>query len=240
MQVCHSVANCQHVRGRIHPSAPVTKILMDTCSSISFISNFVFERHGLPSECVIKPQSSIIQSVDGTLLDILGATDVKVELASVSVSHSVVVANIIPSVLMGVDFLQAYQCTIAISHNCVQIKNCKISLLKNTPFSACVGTAQEEHRVRLTSQVVIPGFSEDISTAKIASEFHLQSGVVELSESFPEKFNVGAARALMTVDNELCISIRLQNLLADPITICKDAVMGMLEECTVEPTNIEQ
>ena len=44
----------------------------------------------------------------------------------------------------------------------------------------------------------------------------------------------------MTVDNELCIPVRLQNLLADPITICKDTVMGMLEECTVEPTNIEQ
>ena len=24
------------------------------------------------------------------------------------------------------------------------------------------------------------------------------------------------------------------------ITICKDTIMGMLEECTVEPTNIEQ
>ena len=91
-------------------------------------------------------------------------------------SPSVVVSNIIPPVLLGKDFLQAHQCTINFSHNCLQMKNCKISLLENTPFSACVGTDQEERRVKFTSQVVIPGFSEVISTGKIASECHLQSG----------------------------------------------------------------
>ena len=83
MSLCCKLSACQ---GRIHPSAPETKILMDTGSSIS----------------IIKPYNSRIQSVDGTLLDILRATDATVEFTSISVTHSVVVANIIPSVLMGV------------------------------------------------------------------------------------------------------------------------------------------
>ena len=53
------------------------------------------------SKCIFKLDHLRIQSVDGTLLDVLSATEVTVELASVSWSHSVVVANITLSILLG-------------------------------------------------------------------------------------------------------------------------------------------
>lgn len=237
-EVCFSAAvgNAQYVLGSVESySVPM---LVDTGSSISFVSTTFYERvmNQLPA---LSKTSSCIQSVNGNLLNIRGSLTLAIRLGNVSCQNKFIVADIVPNVLLGVDFLQQHQCSIDFANQTVKIQDVQLPLITRDAISASDGkvcnTVNVSASVRLSASVDIPGFSQVIVQGRVDGSFPDRLVCIEPCQQFLEKFNVGSARVL-TGSNE-AVSIRLQNWSSDPVTIRKDTIVGILEDCTVEPTS---
>ena len=179
-----------------------------------------------------------MRSVDGSAVQVKGAIEVTIQLGDVVRSHMMVVADIEPDVLLGIDFLAKHGCILDLAGSCLRIGHSTLQLLsrEGSPTLSCHSLQfTDPAPVQLAETIVVSGYGQVITRAKISTTLPIPKlcGFVEPSETFVDKFCMGTARVVTNVSEENTVPVRLQNLLSRPVTIHKDTVLGTFEQCTV-------
>ena len=210
-------------------------MLVDSGSSISFVSSAFYQQH---KHIKLNKISTSVRSVDGSGVTVEGAVDVQLEFGSLQLQHTMVVANIEPDVLLGIDFLRRHGCIMDLGQGCLRLSNQTLPLTQGVgpKHLSCQRVERDPIPVQLAESVVLQGYSQLITQGRLRdTEFMSPScGMVEPTESFVDKFCVSAARVVTTVSENSTVPVRLQNLLPRPVTINRGTVVGMFESCFVE------
>lgn len=100
------VDGTNYVHGTIN-NQKVT-MLVDTGSAVTITSAKLY--HSLNQPLPLKPVSVSLRSVDSNSLSVLGQVNVPLVIGGTAFSHDVIVAELAPELLFGIDFMRKNHC----------------------------------------------------------------------------------------------------------------------------------
>ncbi|MCG7869005.1 MAG: retroviral-like aspartic protease family protein, partial [Candidatus Thiodiazotropha taylori] len=168
--------SCFYVKakvGRVQGS-----FLVDTGSSISVLSNKVVSLTGL--ECNTSPVDTKICVANGHELKVQGKCDIEIELEHLNFAQSFVIAEIEGNFgILGMDFLQDYDCSIMIGKRILKTSLGKLKLCKQR-IGICAKIVMEDKiEIPARSEVFVKGFTDRICPGKV--------GLVEPSAEYSDR-----------------------------------------------------
>ena len=87
-------------------------MLVDSGSSITIVQFKFFTHLTKLLGGVVNPTSISVRSVNGNSLTVHGSAVMQFKLGELVVSHKVILADIVPDVILGLDFLRQHACII--------------------------------------------------------------------------------------------------------------------------------
>ena len=198
---------CGKIRNR-----PVT-LLLDTGSPTSMLSNTIWEEIKQADDVLRPWTGNVLIGVGGQHLEIQGTTQAEVQIDDHFFPIMIlIVRDLSTEAIIGLDFLEANQCTLAVGERLLHIPSCKkpIAVTGNCDRPTAANVVMGETRF-------IPPYSEvDVmATVPITS-----LGKPCVVESTPIKTAVMTARALIEPTAET-IPVRLLNPCSQPTTVYK-------------------
>ena len=145
-------------------------------------------------------------------LDVVGETELTLELGSIKAQHKVIVCRVLPQqVLIGIDFLMTHKCII---NFVLTVYN------KGDPNRMVYGPLDKVYRITVAETVTLsPNMVADIPCVIEGVSGHKECvGVVEPGSKFAERYSVGALRTAVTV-KEGQIPVCVFNCLNKPLKI---------------------
>ena len=209
--------------------------LIDTGSAASFLNlqtwNTIaknLQNHTLSSV------ACKVTSVDGSELTVLGCIQMSVSLSDqCSVHHTFIVADIQPQAILGLDFFRLHHASIHVGENLLYVDDKPISL---SPMSSCSTKRIPVRYVKLSCDVVIPGYSQTITPVNVNCKgrpYHYDA-VLEPRDRLLQRKSVAVSPVAVQVLPEWNkIPVRVQNLDPTPVTLYKGTIVGELLACTV-------
>ena len=130
--------------------------LLDTGSPVSLLNGSVWEKIKSPDSILYPRTGSALIGVGGQYLQIQGIAEVQVQVASQFFPISVlIVDNLSTEAMLGLDFMEANQCSLAAGERLLHIPSCKypIPVTGNCDKPPVANVVTEETRI-------IPPYSE--------------------------------------------------------------------------------
>ena len=211
-----------------------TSILIDTGSSATIISPELFDR--LMLSVNIKSSNIRLRSANGENIEVMGECSVNFVLGDVQVSHTVIVANIQNSCILGVDFMSKYACNIYMKERILRIQGIDI------PYVCDRADIIDRNRVMLTEDEIVPPNSK-VSYGMVGSPLLTgEIAIVEPTTKSIEKPEELICKTLVKVNNagESIIPIRYTNINdqnvkvheGTTVVVNNEKVDDMYESCT--------
>eukprot|EP00117_Sycon_ciliatum_P025918 scpid18163/ scgid5290/ Retrovirus-related Pol polyprotein from transposon 412; Protease; Reverse transcriptase; Endonuclease len=200
-------------------------MLVDTGSAVTILSTRFFhslpERHRSP----LTPGSVVLKSVNDQPLSVQGEICLPVTLGGLMTGHHMIVADIAPAVLLGIDFLKLNGCTIDFARQCVVAGGKQVSLQTKSAKN------HQVYRVSLQESITIPGYAQVIVPASVPVTSITTSDVgwVQPGDAFLHRYTVAMAGVVAIPDSEGQVPIRLQNFSPQPKTLRKGTVLGTFD-----------
>ena len=165
-----------------------------------------------------------LHAVNDTPVPVVGQCSVPITIGNLSVVYSVIVADIGPDMLLGLDFLHSHGCTVDLEHNVLLAGGVPV------PLKVVSNAHKGVYRVHIDQSVTIPPYSQVLVPGHIKSE-HLPSsvGFVNPNKNFLETYSVAMAGVVAIPDNLGRVPLRLQNLLPTPTTISRHAEVAHVD-----------
>jgi len=197
-------------------------MLVDTGSCVTLLSKrfitSLSSTHNiqLPLEHI----STTLTAVNGSSVPVLGECVVGLGAGNLAVRHRVIVADIIPDVLIGIDFLRTHGCSIDFGRGilCAGGKDVPLEPTGNTSPVVC--------RVHLAHSVSVPPYTQVVVPAQLRPEADelapTCTGLIMPSTKFVTKFSTAMAGMVATPDESGRVWVRLQNFLPRTTTIPKN------------------
>ena len=195
--------------------------LLDTGAEATIISDDIY--HCIDSNTnKLEPPRKAVLGANNMPLDVVGETELTLELGGVKAQHNVLVCRGLPQqVLIGIDFLVAHKCIINFDNNTVYSKG--------GPSKLVFGPLDKVYRITVAETVTlspsmvadIPCLIEGVSGQE---EF---VGVVEPRSKFSERYSAGALRTAVTVKDGR-IPVRVFNSLDKPLKVYRCSSIGDL------------
>ena len=211
-------------------NVPAT-LLVDTGSSVTLlISKFAHKLVQLHNvSLTVYPSSTTLRAVNNSPVPVSGECTISLSVGNLVVKHQVIIADIGPDVLLGIDFLWSHGCTLDFASKLLLAGD------KSIPLKNLNSGNHSVFCVKLVDSVTLPPYSQIIVPGKIQSEgvHALSAGMLEPSKKFVEKYNVAMAGVVVTPDLTGRVPIRLQNLLSTPTTIAKHYEVAQFD-CDVD------
>ena len=176
-----------------------------------------------------------IKSVNGSAMKVYGSAVLPLKIGALSVSHEFILADIVPDVLLGIDFLRQHSCIVDYSNNAFVVGDNCTPMSDAAPYVLSSEVSHSEPyvscHVALCQAITVPGYSQVISPARVDlpetnSSQSSPAGIVEPVESFLEKYYIGAAQFFSKVSPDRTVPVRFQNFLPDPVTIQAKTVVA--------------
>ena len=195
-------------------------MLVDTGSCVTLLStSFAKSLSHRNVHLSISPVNTVLKAVNNSSVPVLGEAVVLLATGKLAVRHRVIVADIMPDVLIGIDFLQSHGCTIDFGRNMLDAGGVDVPLEPTHNANPVVC------RVHLANSVTVPAYTQVIVQAQLRTDDnHLPSsaGFVSPSEKFISKFSTAMSRVVATPDSAGRVWIRLQNFLPHSTTVPKN------------------
>ena len=199
-------------------------MLVDTGSAVTLMSRKFYDTLCTHADIPLFPVATALRSVSDTPLSVLGEATLPLQLGGVSAVHKVIVADIAPDLLLGIDFFQTNSCTIDFAQKIIIAGGLKV------PLRALSCKRHAVCRVSLDVSVTVPAYSQIIVPGKLETEGKMSdSGWIQPVDSFLSKHTLGMAGVLATPDESGCVPIRLQNFLPHPTSVPKNTYVGMYD-----------
>eukprot|EP00117_Sycon_ciliatum_P007004 scpid29770/ scgid10288/ Retrovirus-related Pol polyprotein from transposon 17.6; Protease; Reverse transcriptase; Endonuclease len=200
-------------------------MLVDTGSAVTIINHNFYqsiESNNYP----LHPTTCTLRSVDGSLLKIYGETKLPFRIGGIVTTHNVMVADIGPDVLLGLDFLKSTECTIDFATRSIGAGGVSVPLCSSARKSAA-----PVYRVSLQESVTIPSYTQLIVPGHLqsASEAPTEVGWLNPSDKFLDTYSLGMAGVIASPDLHGRVPIRLQNFRPRPTTVRKGTLLGTFE-----------
>lgn len=208
-----------HIQGKCE-SVPAS-MLVDTGSSVTLLStNFArtLSKHAV--ELSLSPVSTVLKAVNNSAVPVMGGSVVLLSAGNLTVRHKVIVADIAPDVLIGIDFLKAHGCNIDFGRNMLQAGG------EDVPLKPAHNANPVVCRVHLAHPVTVPAYSQVFVPAQLRTNDDValpcSAGFVSPSEKFISKFSTAMSSVVACPDSAGRVWIRLQNMLPQTTTIPKN------------------
>ncbi|XP_071849891.1 uncharacterized protein [Apostichopus japonicus] len=173
-----------------------------------------------------------LAGADGRPLYSIGRGRFLVKVGKLEAMHDIWVADIDADALLGYEFKQRFDCTIAAGKGEMTIGGLQQSTVEEK-LDRC--------RVVLARTVVVPASSEGMATARVPGwKMQGESAVVECSEKFLEKHPVIIARAIVDLNKETA-PLRLMNPTSRPLILYEGTTVGeclSAEEIGIKETTV--
>ncbi|PIK41217.1 hypothetical protein BSL78_21924 [Apostichopus japonicus] len=188
-----------------------------------------FERLCAKRDKVLADIAENLAVADGRPLHSMGRGRFLIKVGQLEAMHDIWVADIDADVLLGCDFKQRFDCTIATGKEDMTIGGLQQSTVEEK-LDRC--------RVVSARTVVVPASSEGMATARVPGwKMQGESAIVECSEKFLEKHPEMIARAIVDPNRET-IPLRLMNPTSRPLPLYEGTTVG---EClSAEEKGIEE
>ena len=177
--------------------------LIDSGACISIISNKVFDK--IPED--VKPELissyETVSLADGRPMEILGLTEMTIQLENIEVKSEFYLANISCDAIIGIDFFRQHGCRLDFISDSLYIDDKKVQCRS-------VGLKPVCCRVVITETTSIPAGHEIIVQGKLIRRQGTFTGVIENTQKFVEKHNVLIGRSIVENHNDL-IPLRIMN-----------------------------
>ena len=230
-----SVSKSLYVTGSVL-QCPVS-MLVDTGSALTVLSTAVWKSLPCASTTPVKPVAVRILSVTGDSLHVTGSVDIPLSFGCFCVTHNVIVADITPPMILGLDFLCVHPCAIDLARSCLTVASETFPLTHSpqathAPLPVC--------HVSLSVPIVVPGYSQIVVSAQVSDSFSGTSDcvLVEPNMSFLDKHSMAMAPTAVDsprVSSGHTVPVRLLNLLPSATTIPSGTVIGQLTVCDIVP-----
>ncbi|XP_065197542.1 uncharacterized protein LOC135829063 [Sycon ciliatum] len=208
--------------------------LLDTGSAVTLVSNKVWS--SLPVRTPLVKQSlPDLATVDGSSIPLHGSACLSFSIDGRQVSHNVLVGDVQPDVLLGVDFFRAHGCVLNPADNSLKFPT-------NSPShaDACIDdTSSARHQVchvQLTTPVAIPPFSQVLLPGKLQFSPAPGDYLLEASGKLPERYDLLCQDAAIHVhaDNDApsaTVGYPVFNFSDQPITLPQGVRIGSIMPC---------
>ena len=217
-----------YVRGIVEGSD--MHIMLDTGSSISFISENI--RMSLPSlnRRPLKKDFVLSKSVTGQHLDTLGTVNIALRLGSLNLQHEVqVIRNVSQTIILGWDFLQQHFAVLDLGRGLCHLHNQDLPLLSTTEMTP------DSCSAHVTECTTIPPHCEMHCAVKlmpVAAHLCTPTGYNGLLEPYHTDLDgVAVARTLARADNGFTV-VRVMNPTNTPIVLQPGMQLGQFTPVT--------
>ena len=202
------MALVQDVLGPILLVDKPVSMLVDTGSSVSILRYGFFSQHAQLRTAAISPSSTSVKSVNGVALNVYDSTLNHFEVGGLSVHQKVILADIVPDVIFGLDFVCQHGCVINYAQKEVfpGVLSCgqlilhlyfpTVKLLILPPILHVMLDWASLSRYRDIPKIISYTLV-DLLEASQSSEPALV-GIVKPTEKFLEKYCLGAAQIVST------------------------------------------
>ena len=195
--------------------------LLDTGAEATIISDDIYHCINTNTSKLEPPRKPVL-GANNMPLDVVGETELTIELGGIKAQHRVLVCRGLPQqVLIGIDFLMAHKCIINFDNNTVYSKG--------GPSKMVFGPLDKVYRITVAETVTLsPNMVADIP-CEIEGVSGLEEcvGVVEPRSKFSERYSAGALRTAVTVKDGR-IPVRVFNSLNKPLKIYRCSSIGDL------------
>lgn len=209
----------------------VVAITVDTGATKTIISDEIFYRIPETLRPELKKPAKSVTTANGGHLTVHGEGTFQMMLGNVSVSKSVLVAEIEDDVLLGADILQCDEkgaANLLLREGIMEFRGKKIALYRQRREVPAV------FKVRSADHYIVPGMSEMIIEGFIENG---GTGNLTLIESHPqlaEKCEVVVATGLVDQSKKPSVPLLVINPHPNPASIKQDMVVGLAETVAVE------
>ena len=197
--------------------------LVDTGSTISVIHPSVLSRMPQDVNTKMVDQSGRIRLADGSVTSTLGTVQLRFQLGTGKAhwGHEMVVAPIKAPVVIGMDFLETYQCVLDMRTH---------TLIINGVVHICrsMESMPQVFRIRAADTVIIPPMSEMIIPGEIPESPYVTQGIVEGDSNFVSDGRILVARAVLN-PAQGTFPLRVMNLSEEPQEIHKGTNVAICE-----------
>jgi len=195
------------------------EMFVDTGSCVTLLSTH-FVNTKLSSSNVrlsITPISSVLTAVNGSVVPVVGESTVELVTGNLTVRHRVIVADITPDVLIGIDFLRSHGCQIDFGRNVLSAGG------RDVPLEPTSNKYPSVCRVHLAHSVTVPPYAQVLVPAQIHANADesvpTSAGYVSPSAKFISKYSTAMAGVVTTPDASGRVWVRLQNFMPRTTTI---------------------
>ena len=206
------------------------RFLLDTGAAMTLINSSTWKRYQSMShpKPIMQPwtQQQLV-SVDGSPLKVSGTDIVQLDIQRIPFPISVVVNDLTEDAILGLDFLQLYNCVIDIQSKKLLFPNQNISipLLSNNE----IRDSKELNAVMIQTTTIQPNSEMEIVT--VVNGLHSQlNQIFLLEEMLPNKFTTKIAVARAIVIPSPNTVVRFINPSNDPVTIYKGTKVAVLQK----------
>ena len=179
----------------------LTDCLIDTGATLSILSLKAWDIINQSSANNLDTFEPKIYTASGSQVEVKGSADVMIDIADVKSITRVIVADIDMDAIIGLDFLQANDCQIDVTHHVLRIKGkqCQLNLAGKL---GC-------HRVTVSEKVEIPARTEMIIEGHIDVPV-IRKNDLGIIEPTPRAYELGiglVAKSLVHTDSKLPLRI---------------------------------
>ena len=197
--------------------------LVDTGSTISVIHPSVLSRIPQDVNTKMVDQSGRIRLADGSVTSTLGTVQLQFQLGTGKAhwGHEMVVAHIEAPVVIGMYFLETYQCVLDMRTH---------TLIINGVVHICrsMESMSQVFRIRAADTVIIPPMSEMIIPGEIPESPYVTQGIVEGDSNFVSDGHILVARAVLN-PAQGTFPLRVMNLSEEPQEVHKGTNVAICE-----------
>ena len=189
--------------------------LIDTGSTVSVVHPSVLARLSEDCEIPLSRETGRLRLADGSVTGSLGTVQLDLQLGTGKDvwSHVMVVAEFEAPVVIGIDFLRKYQCTLS-------MKDESLTVGGTVHFCRSIDVMPQVFRVSVVETVEVPPMSEMIIPGETCAASHLTQGIIEGHDRPLCDGNVVVASVVLNPAQET-LPLRVINLSGVPKTLYK-------------------
>ena len=208
-------------------------MLVDTGSAACLIREDIWRRTA-KGQVALRPHTQAVVAANGGEMDLLGVTDMELQVGTIVANHPVLVArNLTQSCLLGADFLKKYGCIIDLHEGTFTAGNLSVRF-EGEPLEPIQNSSiTNVCHVTCMETTVIPGYSQ-MQLPLIVSEPQqgepggsANGALLEPHAEFMERHGLLVAHCLVTTKGSQ-VPVRILNPSPAPVTVYQSEKVGQL------------
>jgi hypothetical protein len=200
-----------------------TDILIDTGSTYTIVDIDFYNSIEMSKRLELRKININLRNANGQTLHVHGETELQIEIGKEIFNFPVKVVSLgDKSTILGLDFMEEYDCILYMSKGILKLRKYSIKLHRIND-TRCA-------RVQVTENVIIPPRHEMVISGKVSANHWVSFrniGLVESIKSVHDNMGILIGKTLVSTNNSE-LPVRVANVSNDPIIIQKGSTIGIL------------